>query len=253
MSQSLEHGLYTKDKIRIAYEHAKKGFESVIIVCPGFFNSKKNRWMRKAVDVVSKDHDTIVFDFRGHGDSGGEFSWSAKEYLDLEAILDYTVAQKYKKIGILAFSLGAAASINVTSKHKNIASMILISCPMSFWRIDYHFWEPEMLSDLKDNIDCEWEGKGARITSLIMPKPKPIDNIGKIKSTPILFIHGDSDWVIKDYHSRKLYDAAKTHKRLEIIKKGLHAERLIQQYPDRIKDLVLGWFADTLKEKGGLR
>ena len=247
-----ESFVYSKDKIQIAYEHIRRGSESVIIVCPGFFNSKKNRWMRKAADMVSKDYDTIAFDFRGHGDSSGEFSWSAKEYLDLEAILDYAEAQKYKKIGILAFSLGAAASIIVASRHKNIASMILISCPTSFWGIDYHFWEPEMLSDLKDNIDCEWEGKGARITSLIMPKPKAIDNIGKIKNTPILFIHGDSDWVIKDYHSRRLFDATKTYKRLEIIKKGLHAERIIQQYPERMEGMILGWFTDTLQEKGGL-
>ena len=41
MSQSLERGLYTKDKIRIAYEHAKKGFESVIIVCPDFLIARK--------------------------------------------------------------------------------------------------------------------------------------------------------------------------------------------------------------------
>lgn len=248
MSQSQEHSLYTKDNVRIAYEHAKKGFKSVIIVCPGFFNSKKNRWMQKAVELVSEDHDTIVFDFRGHGDSGGKFSWSAKEHLDLEAILDYAISEKYKKIGILGFSLGAAASINVAGKHKNIASMVLISSPMSFWRIDYRFWEPGMLSDLKDNIDCNWEGKGARVASLIMPKPKPIDSVTKIKSTPLLFIHGDSDWVIKDYHSRKLYNAAKTHKRLEIIKKGFHAERLIQQYPDKMRNLILGWFSDTIKE-----
>lgn len=238
--------LYTKDDINISYEHFKVGSKTAVVICPGFFNSKNNRWMRKIVNIVASKYDAIIFDFRGHGDSGGEFSWSAKEHLDLDAILNYAKSCNYKQIGILAFSLGAAASVIVASKRNDINSMILVSCPMSFWRINYHFWEPEMWSDLKDNIECEWEGKGARVTSLLMPKPKPIEYIKSIKNTPIFFIHGDSDWVIKDSHSRKLYDSAKTYKRLEVIRKGLHAERLIQQYPEKMKGLIGGWFRKTM-------
>ncbi len=195
------------------------------------------------------DYDSIIFDFRGHGDSGGKFSWSAKEHLDLDAVLDFAVSEGYERIGIIAFSLGAAASINAASKRDDIKSMVLISCPTSFWKIDYHFWEPEMFSDLKDNLECNWEGKGARVANFMTAKPKPLDDITTVKDTAILFIHGDSDWVIKHYHSKRLYDAAKTHKELQIIEKGLHAERLIQQYPDRMKSLMLGWFSDTMKEK----
>lgn len=239
--------LYTHDKVAIAYEHYKKGFDSVIIVCPGFFNSKKNRWMRKTIDLISSNYDVIIFDFRGHGDSGGRFSWTAKEHLDVKAVLDYTKSQGYKEIGILAFSLGAMASVNAISTNGDVQSMVLISCPYKFSKIDYHFWKPEMFSDLKDNIECNWEGKGARTTHIFKRKPKTIRKIAKIKRVPILFIHGDKDWVIKAYHSQKLYDAAITYKKIEIIKGGLHAERLIQLCPDKMKSLILNWFAKTLK------
>ncbi len=104
-----------------------------------------------------------------------------------------------------------------------------------------------MLSDLKDNIECKWEGKGARIGNIFLHKDDPIDIIGRIKKTPILFIHGDHDWVIKDRHSRALYDAARAEKRLEIIKGGLHAERIIQSDPEGMKRLILDWFLKTLK------
>jgi len=241
--------LTTQDNINISYEHSSNGFDSIVIVCPGFFNSKKNKWMRKTVQFLSSDYDTMVFDFRGHGDSGGKFSWSAREYLDLNAVLDYAAQNNYKNIGILAFSLGAVSFLNVASKRNDIKSMVLISCPSSFWKIDYHFWEPEMFSDLKDNFECKWEGKGAKVTSLFLPKPKPIKDVTKIKDTSLFFIHGDSDWIIKDYHSKKLFDFANTTKKLEIIKKGLHGERLIQQYPDKMKSLLLDWFAETI-DKG---
>ncbi len=246
--QVLADRLYTQDKIAIAYEHYQKGFNSVVIVCPGFYNSKKNRWMRKTIDLISSKYDVIIFDFRGHGDSGGKFSWTAKEHLDVQAVIDYAQDQNYKEINIVAFSLGAAAAVNAVSARDGVDSMVLISCPCEFRKIDYYFWKPEMISDLKDNIECGWEGKGARTTGVFLKKPKPTKTIAKIKHIPILFIHGDRDWIIKAYHSQRLYDVAKTYKKIKIIEGGLHAERLIQQQPTEMKNLILEWFSQNTKQ-----
>jgi len=240
--------LKTEDDIAISYEHYKNGADSVVIVCPGFYNSKKNRWMKKTVELILPEHDVIIFDLRGHGESGGEFTWSAKEHMDINAVVDYAVGQGYKKIGIVAFSLGAASSINAAAERDDIDSMVLISTPSSFKMVDFHFWEPGMISDLKDNIECKWEGKGARTTHLFIPKRKPIDSIKSIKNTPILFIHGDRDWVIQEYHSEKLYKAAPVKKKLIIAKGGLHAERLIQEKTEAMKKFILDWFSETFKK-----
>lgn len=241
--------LYTKDNISIAYDRYKNGSETVIIVCPGYYNSKTNRWMRKAVEILLPRYDVIIFDFRGHGMSGGEYTWSAKEDIDVDAILDYARSEGYKHIGIIAFSLGAAAAVNAAASRDDVDSMVLISCPSSFRMIDFHFWEPEMFVDLKDNIECKWEGKGARACSILLHKKDPIDNIKNIKHAALLFISGDRDWVVKDRHSKMLYAAASEPKKLKIIKGGGHAERLIQSDPEGMKNLILGWFADTIKER----
>lgn len=241
--------LRTSDKIDIAYEHYKNGSDSAIIVCPGFYNSKANRWMRKTADIVSPAYDVIIFDFRGHGQSTGKFTWSAKEDLDVNTVVDYAKAQGYKHIGMIAFSLGAAAAVNAAASRDDIDSMVLISCPSSFRAIDFHFWDPAMLSDLKDNIECKWEGKGARSASMLLKKKDPVDAIKKIKHAAILFIHGGRDWVVGDHHSAKLYKEADTRKDIEVIKGGLHAERLIQFYPDRMKKLIMEWFSKTLSAR----
>jgi len=136
--------------------------------------------------------------------------------------------------------------VNLVSLEDGVDSMILVSCPSSFAGIDFNFWRPEMLSDLKDNFSCHWEGKGARPGHLFLPKFKPVDRISKIKNIPVLFIHGDKDWIVNAYHSEKLFKACTTRKKLEIIKNGLHAERLIQQYPERIKKIILDWFSSTM-------
>lgn len=245
--QPVSGTLYTKDNIAISYDHYKKGSDSIIIVCPGFFNGKQNRWMCKTVDLLLAGYDVIIFDFRGHGKSRGKYTWSAKEDLDIDAVADYAAAQKYKHIGVLAFSLGAASAIVAVSKRDDIGSMVLISCPTRFQDIDFHFWEPGMFLDLKDNIDSKWDGKGARAENIFMKKEAPIDAIHNIKKTSIFFIHGDNDWVIKASHSKKLYDAAAVKKKLEIIKDGFHAERLIQLHYDKMRELILNWFSETLK------
>jgi alpha-beta hydrolase superfamily lysophospholipase len=62
-----------------------------------------------------------------------------------------------------------------------------------------------------------------------------------------LIIHGTKDWIVKDSHSKKLYNAAITpNKKLELIQDGLHAERLIQQYPAMMKQMISVWFKNTL-------
>jgi len=239
--------LKTKDGVNISYDHYKHGSGAVIIICPGFFNSKENRWMRRSVDMLLDGYDVIIFDFRGHGKSSGRYTWSAKEDLDIDAVADYALSCGYKHIGILAFSLGAAAAINDAAKRNDIDSMVLISCPSSFQSMDFHFWEPGMFSDLKDNIECKWQGKGVRVGSIFTKKIGPVDSLRLIKHAAVFFIQGDSDWIIGTRHAKMLYEAAGTEKKLEIIKGGLHAERLLQFHYDSIRDMILDWFSKTLK------
>lgn len=240
--------VYTKDKVPISLESLRSGHPSVIIICHGFYNSKENRWMRKVAEILSSKYDVMMLDMRGHGKSGGRYTWSAKEQMDIDAVVDRAVALGYKNIGIVAFSLGAASAINSAALRKDIGSMVLISCPSKFEEINYHFWEPSMFCDLKDNMDCGWQGKGARTTHLFMSKINPIDSIRLIKDTPILFIHGDNDWVIKDTHSQKLFNAMQGAKKFELVKGGMHAERLIESDPDGIMGLIVDWFDQTLGE-----
>jgi len=246
MNKIKEGFLKTKDKVKIAYDHVKAGHDSAVIICPGFFNSRKNRWIRKSAEVLEKRYDTLTIDFRGHGNSDGFFDWSAKEHMDVEAAIAYMQSFSYKSLGILSYSLGAAASINAVSRSNDITSLICVSAPYDFWQINYHFWEPEMLSDLKDNIACNWEGKGARVGNIFLRKRRPITEVKKIKKTAILFVHGTKDWIIKDLHSKNLHKVARCKKKITLIENGLHAERLVQQFPKKMEAVYLDWFSQTL-------
>ena len=62
--EKTETALRTEDSVEISVEsYSREGSESVVIVCPGFYNSMKNRWMQKAAELVRGSYDVMIFDF----------------------------------------------------------------------------------------------------------------------------------------------------------------------------------------------
>ena len=129
----------TEDAHKIFYDHYQSGHDSVAVIAHGFFNSKDSELIRRVAMELSCFIDVITFDFRGHGKSEGVFHWTSKEYLDLEAVLKQANA-KYQKTGLIGFSLGAATSIITASRKNKVDSLIAVSAPTEFEKIDYKFW-----------------------------------------------------------------------------------------------------------------
>ena len=177
--------------------------------------------------------------------SKGLFYWTTKEYIDLITILK-RIKDQYQKIAVIGFSLGAATSLITASKIDWIDSLISVSAPTEFESIEFHFWElnPEM--DILYNVIGEGRfGKGVRPGPFWLKKEKPIHVISQVKS-PILFLHGDDDWLIKPWHSQALYDKTVSKKKLVLVKNGPHAEYLIRKNKNEIFSLMNDWLQSTL-------
>lgn len=220
--------LETQDKVRISYTRFSSGHDDVLVIAPGFNQTKDTRIFKKLALDFSKDFDCISFDVRGHGKSKGTYTFGSEEGKDLKAILDYA-HQYYNKVHLIAFSISALVAVNEVSKSNNVSTLILVSCPMSFEEIEGHFWTPEAMK-----IGFASVKEGDVIITLGNPfsrKEKAIDNIGKVK-IPVLFIYGAKDPIIKIRHSEILYEKANFPKKLVVIKEGSHAEDLYRQFPD---------------------
>ncbi len=237
----------TEDGKRIAISHIKGGFSKVIIIAHGFYTNKDTVLFKRMTGAFSKEYDVIVFDFRGHGKSGGVFTWTAHEQKDLRAIITYAKENNYTKIGVIGFSLGAAIALIEASCNKNIDSIIAVSAPADLRKINYHFWEKDMWEDLKLNFGSKGRGKGIRPGNPSLQKIRPIGIVDKVSPTPILFIHGEKDWLVKPYHSQRLFDRAKDPKAVTMIKSGGHAERIFDVFPDKFMEICLDRFSETLK------
>ncbi|MBF0494508.1 MAG: alpha/beta fold hydrolase [Candidatus Omnitrophica bacterium] len=239
----------TEDGKRIAFTHIKNGFDNVVIIAHGFYNNKDTFLFKKMAVAFGKEYDVIMFDFRGHGKSSDVFTWTALEHKDLRSIIAYAKENKYSKIGVIGFSLGAAIALVEASSQKTIDSVIAVSSPADLGKINFHFWEKDMWRDLMLNMGIKGRGKGVRPGSLSLQKIQPIDIVSKISPTPVLFIHGEKDWIIKPSHSQRLFDAALEPKSIMIIKDGGHAERIFDVYPEQFMKICLDRFSATLIEE----
>jgi pimeloyl-ACP methyl ester carboxylesterase len=241
--------LLTSDNQKISYRHYKTGHDKAIIIAHGFYNSKDAVILQRLAETLYDEYDVCMFDFRGHGKSSGLYTWTSKEGRDLKAVFDY-VNGKYKKVGMLAFSFGGSVAINTLAHDLRVDSLICISSASDPNKVDYNFWKLDVKGDLIYTLfSAEGrKGKGVRPGPFWLKKEKPIDTVVKIK-IPILYIHGEKDWVIKPWHSQALYDRTQSKKKSVIIKNGPHAEYLIRDYFGQFMAEVKTWFKETLFEE----
>ncbi|MEI6437239.1 MAG: alpha/beta fold hydrolase [Candidatus Omnitrophota bacterium] len=238
--------LKTTDRFRIEATHYEGGFKKAVILAHGFFNNKDAYLFKEIAKALANHFDVVAFDFRGHGKSSGLFTWTSRECADLQAVIAYVKNCGYEGIGLMGFSLGAAISLIEAAQNPDVKAVIAVSAPYDLWKIDYHFWKPGMLDDLKLNLGYKAKGKGVRPGHPFGPKIAPLDIVAKIAPRPVLFIHGDDDWLINVRHSRTLFEKAQEPKKLVIIKKGGHAEMMFDQQPAEFTRLCREWFEGTL-------
>lgn len=229
------------DKIKIALNHFKKdGRDSVLIICHGFAMSKDSKPFIDLSNDFLKSFDIIVMDQRGHGDSEGIFSFSAKEHEDVKAVIEYA-KENYTRIYLMGFSLGAASCIIEVAKNKNVNALIAVSTPISFEKIENRFLYKDAL--IPGIQKFGGHTLKMRLGNMFEEKEKPLDVIDRISPLPLLLIQGENDPIIFKHHAEKLYKKAKDPKKLVMIEKGLHAEDLYINKPEEFVSLCSSWLS----------
>ncbi len=234
-----------RDGQEVHFDHYRFGHKKVIVIAHGFFNSKSSVLLKELGAAHCDQYDVVLLDFRGHGESKGLFFWTTKEPMDLEAVLQY-VAPLYERVGLIGFSLGGAISLIVSARTDLVHSLISVSAPTEFERIDYRFWELDMETDIIYNLVGDGRfGKGVRPGPFWLKKEKPIHVVPRIK-VPVFYMHGEADWLIKPWHAQELYDKTVSYKNLMMIKDGPHAEYLIMKNRGETVQAIKTWWQETL-------
>jgi hypothetical protein len=74
----------------------------------------------------------IRFNFRGVGESGGEYRDQGEEVEDLLAVRDFLEHSRKGPVHIAAYSFGAWAALRASARGLKPASLILVSLPIDF-------------------------------------------------------------------------------------------------------------------------
>jgi pimeloyl-ACP methyl ester carboxylesterase len=237
--------LQAADGVTISVHHYHHGAsrETLVIICPGFFQSKETPTFRRLSEALAQTRDVACMDFRGHGRSGGLYTFSATEGEDLDAVLRWA-APRYARIGVLGFSLGGAVALTTASRRPEaVQSLVAVSAPCVFEDIEFRFWTRE---GLRTGLQGLERGCGCRPGNPLLEKERALDAVRRLRAVPLLVIHGTQDAIVGVEHSRRLYAEASEPKRLELVEGGGHAEALFRDDPAGFCRLVEVWWAQTL-------
>jgi fermentation-respiration switch protein FrsA (DUF1100 family) len=196
-----------------------------VIICHGVTENKINS-MKYARLFERLGFNSVVFDHRRHGDSGGKTtSFGYYEKIDLQAIV-HTVRERIGKralLGIHGESMGAATTLLYAGTFKNEADFYVVDCPFS----DF---SEQILHILRINTPIRstmalrvanvfLKMRDGYTLGLVSPR-EVVKNITK----PVLFIHSLEDDFILPYMTKELYEAKKGPKMLKLFDKGTHAK-----------------------------
>ncbi|MEI8390748.1 MAG: alpha/beta fold hydrolase [bacterium] len=233
--------LETEDNTSIAINHYDSKRDSVIIIAHGWYMCKDSKYFKAISEDFFLNHDVITMDFRGHGKSSGLYTFSAKEPEDLKTVVNYA-KQRYSKIGLIGFSLGAAISIIHTAKYNDIDSLIAVSSPVSFDKIESRFFKKEAVIPTIEKFEL-FRSLSVRPGNILLNKVNPLDVVQEIVSAPVLFISGAKDPTIYPWHSQELYNKSCEKKALSIFEDDFHAEDLYINSRERFMSECNSWMS----------
>jgi len=222
-----------------------------IVICHGIPGSGAERppddpgYEGLAREFTSQGFAAVIFNFRGCGDSGGNFDMNGWTR-DLDQVLDLVSNTPHvdpSRVMILGFSGGGAAAIRVAAENSQIFALAVVGTPA-----DFSIFEKDT-----DKIVEDFKKRGI-IRDPDFPKDvdrwlagfvdiEPKHWIGQFRGKHLLIIHGDADELIPLNQAHELKDNAPDGiSELVVIPDGVHRLRL----DPRCIEILKHWFVKIL-------
>lgn len=213
-----------------------------VIICHGVTENKINS-MRFARLFERLGFNSVVYDHRRHGDSGGKTtSFGYYEKSDLQAIV-HAIRERIGKdalLGIHGESMGAATTILYAGTYEDEANFHIVDCPFSdFGEQVLHVLRTEtpLHSTMLLRIASLFLKMRDGYTLGVVSPREVVGNIDK----PVLFIHSLQDKFILPYMTEELYEAKNGEKMLKLFEKGAHARSFNKnpiEYEETVKSFL---------------
>ncbi len=198
------------------------GATSTILVCPGY-RTRRTQVIPVVNFLWRAGYNVLAFDYYGHGAIGGvPVTLGYREREDFLGALTYTQQRAPQtRLGVMAFSMGAAIAILCSAEHPEVEAIVSDSAFATHTSaVRYNLqrtlhlpaapfiWLGDLLLQLR---------AGYRFHQV-----EPLRVISKLAPRPILLIHGGRDTMVDPHDAALLYRAAQDPKALWIVPQADH-------------------------------
>ncbi len=151
----------------------------------------------------------FLIDYRGYGQSKGNFPSESQVYEDAKLAWDYLVKERGinpQEIYIYGHSLGGAIAIDLAVRHPEAGALI----------VEGSFTSTRKMVDFQKGLFWMFP-----IDFLLTQRFDSISKVYRLQM-PVLFVHGTADTVVPVEMGRQLFDRAPEPKHLYIVQDGGH-------------------------------
>jgi pimeloyl-ACP methyl ester carboxylesterase len=211
----------------LAFVHLRQGHERLVIVAHGALQSMNQPGIARLARVLQERFDVILFDFRGHGRSGGasdlNFLHAAE---DLRRMIAYARQQGYRRIGLWGYSMGAAAALLAAAQGETVEAIVCICCPV----------KPSLRNTRSFAISTRpWGWLVRLMRTRLAPRlywgEWPIEYVDKVAPAPLLIVHHGLDTLVPREDSETLFALARAPKDFLYLPWALHGQVMAAAMP----------------------
>ncbi|MEK4485318.1 alpha/beta hydrolase [Psychrobacillus sp. FSL H8-0484] len=214
-----------------------------VIICHGVTENKINS-LRFVRMFERLGFNTVVYDHRRHGDSGGKTtSFGFYEKIDLQSILEAVRERAGEQaiIGIHGESMGAATTLLYAGSIVDDADFYISDCAFSDFEDQvYHIMT--QTTPIRSSLAIRFANLFLKIRDgYTLNLVSPIDVVDNIEK-PVLFIHSLQDDFILPKMTKDLYEKKNGPKKLKMFEIGEHAKSFnenSEEYEQVVADFLL--------------
>lgn len=192
-----------------------RGSKAILMLHGRFGNrSSGDSALPLAQAFVKHGYNVFMFDFRGHGESGGtRYSFGELETRDVGGALAYLKGRGFSEVGTIGFSMGAATALNSAAQYPEMRAVVADS---SF--ADAVLEAETMLPGVSGLPPIVVPGmiSMARVMyGIDLTDDVPAHAVARLGNRPVLLIHGTADELVPVSHFYILQKAGANDPNLE--------------------------------------
>jgi uncharacterized protein len=182
------------------------------VICAHGTGSNRGCLLLQAAALHRAGFGVLLFDLRGHGESGGFLSsFGYHEMRDIDAALEYLrsrVDVHPHRIAVMGHSMGGAATLRAFARRADPLPLVIVAAISSlqenlrhgvkhFTRLPLGWLMPLVLGISEQRVQ-------ARVSEI-----RPAEDVTQLEGCPLLLIHGDDDHLVPLENGQRLYRQAR--------------------------------------------